>query len=601
VGHAGHLISGFSYNALGEPVSDSLGNGDNESWSYSKDGVLTNYSVGSGPTYDFNLTVNTGVISASTNNQYAGMTYTYDDFNRLSTQGQTGTGGSGVAFGYDQYGNRWSEAPTKGSPPTSSFGFSVLPNTPPTNRILVSSGVAYDGAGNMTYDGRYYYTFDGNNRVTAVGTAPGGSQVASYAYNTRGWRYQTTVSGTTVDWLYSLYGERLTAEVPGTTQIYGNEYFVGGRDWGAANTNGVNFRYADWLGNGQVWKDVAGTVTQQEAYWGFGDGIFAPGGGSCCNFAFQFDDASADSNGTFHTPNREYEPSQGRWLTPDPGGLAVMDVSNPQTWNRYAYVTNNPVSYTDPWGLFRCGPSCGCNSDAYDCGSSGGSPSDPGAGGATDFSAIGNSSNECPICSGPYGSLGTAGFADGFFNVTNGGPGSGFGSPSGDLSSVIFNYTTTSEGYLVGDYAGELLCPTGWGCTVWNPNTQQWEEPTIFNCAGCAAMWRRAPGFVGGVAAGGVFAGAGGAALASLEWMQVAVGTVDGNLHFALGANGMWMHAVSDAAGGFFMTTARAASFAAGAFQFSLPVFDASTVLPEAGAAASNCFAAVCNGFLSGW
>ena len=59
--------------------------------------------------------------------------------------------------------------------------------------------------------------------------------------------------------------------------------------------------------------------------------------------------------------------------------------------------------------------------------------------------------------------------------MVNGGPGLGFGSPSGDLSSVIFNYTTNSAGFLVGDYAGELLCPTGWGCTVWNPNTQQWE------------------------------------------------------------------------------------------------------------------------------
>ena len=48
---------------------------------------------------------------------------------------------------------------------------------------------------------------------------------------------------------------------------------------------------------------------------------------------------------------REYPPSQGRWITLDPAGMAAMDMTNPQTWNRYAYVANNPLIGVDPLGL----------------------------------------------------------------------------------------------------------------------------------------------------------------------------------------------------------------------------------------------------------
>src|SRR5271163_5242221 len=159
--------------------------------------------------------------------------------------------------------------------------------------------------------------------------------------------------GGTVEWMFDLSGNALTASVPGTTQFYGAEYFVGGRDWGTLSTGGVNFRYPDWVGNGRVWQDVAGTVTQQAAFGPFGDGLFAPRGGSCCSLqAGMFDSAWQDSaNNTYHTLNREYSPAQGRWLTPDPAGMAAVDPTNPQSWNRYAYVTNNPVSFTDPTGL----------------------------------------------------------------------------------------------------------------------------------------------------------------------------------------------------------------------------------------------------------
>jgi RHS repeat-associated protein len=66
----------------------------------------------------------------------------------------------------------------------------------------------------------------------------------------------------------------------------------------------------------------------------------------------------------------------GRFLTPDPAGNSATCPFNPQTQNRYAYVTDNPVNRTDPTGL------CG-DGDNSDCGGIGISlPIFPGGGGS---------------------------------------------------------------------------------------------------------------------------------------------------------------------------------------------------------------------------
>jgi RHS repeat-associated protein len=57
-----------------------------------------------------------------------------------------------------------------------------------------------------------------------------------------------------------------------------------------------------------------------------------------------------------HTLFRQYSSSLARWMHPDPAGLAAVDPSNPQSWNRYSYVTNNPLALIDPSGLDECAP-----------------------------------------------------------------------------------------------------------------------------------------------------------------------------------------------------------------------------------------------------
>jgi RHS repeat-associated protein len=74
-------------------------------------------------------------------------------------------------------------------------------------------------------------------------------------------------------------------------------------------------------------------------------------------------------SGLDHTLNRMYASNLGRWQSPDP---VCGNPLNPQSWNRYAYVQNNPCNATDPLGLMCTQEGCegGGGSIATD-------PSDP--------------------------------------------------------------------------------------------------------------------------------------------------------------------------------------------------------------------------------
>ena len=64
-------------------------------------------------------------------------------------------------------------------------------------------------------------------------------------------------------------------------------------------------------------------------------------------FTGQTEDEAA---GLYWYASRAYDPATGRFVSPDP---IVPDPTNPQSLNRYSYVYNNPLGYTDPTGHYN--------------------------------------------------------------------------------------------------------------------------------------------------------------------------------------------------------------------------------------------------------
>ena len=54
-----------------------------------------------------------------------------------------------------------------------------------------------------------------------------------------------------------------------------------------------------------------------------------------------------DAAGLYWYASRAYDPAIGRFVSPD---VVVPEPGNPQSLNRYSYVYNNPLKYTDPTG-----------------------------------------------------------------------------------------------------------------------------------------------------------------------------------------------------------------------------------------------------------
>ncbi|MFN8008409.1 MAG: RHS repeat-associated core domain-containing protein [Terriglobia bacterium] len=296
--------------------------------------------------YDLNGNVNQVVDSTTSTT----VNYTYDNLNRLDTAATASTAW-GLSFTYDDFGNRTGQSVTKGSAPTSSLSISTA-----NNRIL-TSGYSYDNNGNLTAMPGSTLTYDIENRMTQI---TGSFGTENYKYGPDNNRLRKT-RGTSIDhyYFYGAYGELLGVYVPYTSGgiTYGNKtvernvYFAGkpirSKQTDMFGTVTDAAVVVDRLGTVRKRSNVNVSVYQQFISYPFGE----ESTGTENNrekFATYFRDKD---NGLDYARHRYYGSTMGRFLTPDPyGGSAKL--GNPQSWNRYNYVQNNPATHTAPSGLY---------------------------------------------------------------------------------------------------------------------------------------------------------------------------------------------------------------------------------------------------------
>ncbi len=113
----------------------------------------------------------------------------------------------------------------------------------------------------------------------------------------------------------------------------------------ADRERGAGAAAGDDRGSIRVVFDQAGAVAARSDYLPFGEAWAPSGNLPSQRFTGQQRDAD---EGFDYFSARSYRPTTGRFHTVDP---VFAGLFQPQGWNRYTYVRNNPVLFTDPSGL----------------------------------------------------------------------------------------------------------------------------------------------------------------------------------------------------------------------------------------------------------
>jgi RHS repeat-associated protein len=234
-----------------------------------------------------------------------------------------------------------------------------------TKNQITAAGYTYDAAGNLIADGTHTYTYDAENRLIKVD----GGNTSTYVYDGEGHRFSKTNSSSinsggdvpdpagTTEFVYDPQGHLVHTESPNGGTQWRGEVFAGNRHLASYANGNLIFAHSDWLGTERN-RDLPDPnnpqypSNQNITSLPFGDWLdntqaIPVNDWTPLNFTGQYHDFETDLD---YFGARYYASTTGRFTSADPDN-AGASIDNPQSWNAYSYVLNNPLNAIDPDGL----------------------------------------------------------------------------------------------------------------------------------------------------------------------------------------------------------------------------------------------------------
>ncbi len=250
-------------------------------------------------------------------------------------------------------------APTGTVPPGTTAPCATTPPGISPNLTNNRGGATVAGNPNLTSN-RGGATVAGNPNLTAnrgcgtgatgTGLQPRNAPMATttgtetYTYDAEGARVSRNSLGITTLFFGGLW------EVDKETNTTRAFYALGGSTvaqrtrLGGTGDGTLVYLHGDHLGSVSILTDSTGAKLSGEEYGPWGQ---TRAGDNSSTTPLDFTGQHRDGTGLLYYGARYYDPALGRFLSGDTVGGAMSD---PQSWNPYSYVRNNPLNRTDPTG-----------------------------------------------------------------------------------------------------------------------------------------------------------------------------------------------------------------------------------------------------------